>query len=227
MKTCLYVDGINLYQTLLKGTPYKWLDVIALFERQLLPSVAPDADVVCLKYFTAPVLASYSRHGKEADLAQSTYLRALRTSGAKRVDIIEGFHLFEQTAAPRWIEGVPPHRDHMVQVWRLKEKQTAVQLAMHLYRDAVQGRYAQQVICSNDADLEPCLAFLRADAPSVRLGLVTPLPLESSQTSQANKRLAPYAHWVRTSISRDELAAAQFADPMLGGKNPLNKPGNW
>ena len=227
METCLYVDGINLYQSLLKGTPYKWLDVLALFEHQVLRTVTPDAKVVCLKYFTAPVLASYSRHGKEADLAQSTYLRALRTSGAGRVEIIEGFHLFEQTATPRWIEGVPPHRDHMVQVWRLKEKQTAVQMAMHLYRDAVRGRYAQQVICSGDADLEPCLAFLRADAPSIRLGLVTPLRLESQQASMANTRLAPYANWVRQSISRDELAAAQFTDPILGGKNPLNKPAHW
>lgn len=227
MKTCLYVDGINLYQSLLKGTPNKWLDVLALFERQLLPFMAPDADVVCLKYFTAPVLASYSRHGKEADLAQSTYLRALRASGVGRIDIIEGFHLFEQTATPRWIEGVPPHRDHMVQVWRLKEKQTAVQLAMHLYRDAVQGRFAQQVICSNDVDLEPCLAFLRADAPSIRMGLVTPVPDESHQASPANTRLAPYANWVRASISRDELAAAQFTEPMLMGKSPLHKPAHW
>ena len=33
----VYVDGFNLYYGALKGSPYKWLDVDALF-RTLLPT---------------------------------------------------------------------------------------------------------------------------------------------------------------------------------------------
>ena len=31
MKTTLYIDGFNLYYGVLKGSPYKWLDVVKLF----------------------------------------------------------------------------------------------------------------------------------------------------------------------------------------------------
>lgn len=37
MLTNVYVDGFNLYYGCLKGTPYKWLDLGALFQA-LLPS---------------------------------------------------------------------------------------------------------------------------------------------------------------------------------------------
>jgi hypothetical protein len=32
MQTTVYIDGYNLYYGALRGTPYKWLDVVRLFE---------------------------------------------------------------------------------------------------------------------------------------------------------------------------------------------------
>lgn len=40
-KTYVYVDGFNLYYRALKGTPHKWLDILALV-RGLLD---PDNDI--------------------------------------------------------------------------------------------------------------------------------------------------------------------------------------
>lgn len=37
-KTIVYVDGFNLYYGLLKDSPYKWLDLAALFRRLLSQS---------------------------------------------------------------------------------------------------------------------------------------------------------------------------------------------
>ena len=51
MRTFVYVDGLNLYYGTLKGTPFKWLDPVALLERIL----QPHHDIVKLKYFTARV----------------------------------------------------------------------------------------------------------------------------------------------------------------------------
>lgn len=31
MLTTIYIDGFNLYYGALKGTPYKWLDIVKLF----------------------------------------------------------------------------------------------------------------------------------------------------------------------------------------------------
>jgi hypothetical protein len=36
MKTIVYVDGLNLYYAALRGTPFKWLDLYALFQDQVL-----------------------------------------------------------------------------------------------------------------------------------------------------------------------------------------------
>jgi len=40
MRTYVYVDGFNLYYSALKNTPYKWLDLRALFAR-ILPNPIP------------------------------------------------------------------------------------------------------------------------------------------------------------------------------------------
>ena len=50
-KTRVYIDGYNLYYGLLKGTPWKWLD-LELFSKSLLN---PDHEIVSIVYFTAPV----------------------------------------------------------------------------------------------------------------------------------------------------------------------------
>ena len=51
MRTRVYVDGFNLYYGALKGTPFKWLDLVKL-AYQLLPV---GYSVTKLKYFTARV----------------------------------------------------------------------------------------------------------------------------------------------------------------------------
>jgi len=49
MKTCVYIDGFNLYYGALKRTPYKWLNVRSLVE-ELLPS---EHSIEKIRYFTA------------------------------------------------------------------------------------------------------------------------------------------------------------------------------
>ena len=49
MRTFVYVDGFNLYYGALKGTPFKWLDLVALFGKVLQPR----HDILKVKYFTA------------------------------------------------------------------------------------------------------------------------------------------------------------------------------
>ena len=51
MRTFVYVDGFNLYYGALRGTPWKWLDPVALFEKVL----QSQHDIVAVKYFTARV----------------------------------------------------------------------------------------------------------------------------------------------------------------------------
>ena len=54
MRTNIYIDGFNLYYGSLKDTPYKWLDLKALFSRIL----NPDHTILAIKLYTAKVAAS-------------------------------------------------------------------------------------------------------------------------------------------------------------------------
>ena len=51
MRTYVYFDGFNLYYGALKGTPYKWLNLVKL-SNSLLP---PQYTVNKIHYFTARV----------------------------------------------------------------------------------------------------------------------------------------------------------------------------
>ena len=72
MRTRVYVDGFNLYYGALKGTPFKWLDPVALTSL-LLP---PEYVIERLRYFTARVSGKLDRG---APARQQVYLNALAT----------------------------------------------------------------------------------------------------------------------------------------------------
>ena len=86
-RTIVYIDGYNLYYSRLQGTPFKWLDVVALFRDQVLRQQDPSAVVVAIKYFTAPVKANYARHGPASEQAQTQYLCALMAHVSGLVEI--------------------------------------------------------------------------------------------------------------------------------------------
>ncbi|TAY82614.1 NYN domain-containing protein, partial [Rhizobium ruizarguesonis] len=53
-------------------------------------------------------------------------------------------------------------------------KQSDVNLALHLYDDAVSGDVDQVVLVTNDTDLTPALEMLQARCPHIVRGLVIP-----------------------------------------------------
>ena len=162
-KTCIYIDGYNLYYSRLKGTPYKWLDIVALSRDQIVLPQDPRSKVVAIKFFTSPVKASYAKHAQASEHAQTQYHHALLAKHPELIHIIKGFHIFEPTALPTFTSGVAPTKSVVSQVWMIDEKQTDVNIALHAYRDAARGLCDQVVICSNDSDLETALRMIRED----------------------------------------------------------------
>jgi len=73
-KTAVYVDGYNLYYGRLRGTPFKWLDIVKLFE-MLLAQRDQNEHLIRLKLFTAPALATFATHKGDSVAAQSAYHR--------------------------------------------------------------------------------------------------------------------------------------------------------
>jgi len=227
-KTIIYIDGYNLYYSRLKGTQYKWLDIAILFRDLILKQQDPSAEVVAIKYFTAPVKASYARHGQASEHAQTQYFRALQSKYPGLLQIIKGFHIFQPTSLPMYEDAKSPNKDAMHPVWMIEEKQTDVNIALHAYRDAARSDCTQIVICSNDSDLEPALQFIRDDIPGATIGLVMPLREDSQESGKVpNKRLTKLAHWVRHCIKDGELLSAQLPPNVPTRKKPASKPMHW
>ena len=119
----------------------------------------------------------------------------------------------------------PPDKSQRTDTWKLEEKQTDVNIALDLYRDASQGLCEQIVLCTNDTDIAPALQYVRKDFPNIRVGVVIPIRTGSSRSPA--KSLIDNAHWVRRLIHDQELSGSQFPDRVPTNKKPVDKPDYW
>ncbi|MGV7207855.1 NYN domain-containing protein [Oxalobacteraceae bacterium A2-2] len=230
-RTAVYIDGCNLYYSRLRHSQYKWLDVAGLFDAIL--AQRDQNEILCkLKFFTAPVLANFSTHGVASETAQSAYHRALYALHQHRVEVINGKHSYDRSGSlmPLFVDGARYDRGLRVRVWKLEEKKTDVNLALHMYRDVAKGRYDRIVLVSNDSDAEPALAAVREDFPGVVIGLVSPVrPPEAGEKAKRrlSGSLAKYADWIVPYLSDEQLLAAQLPSLVLTRKKPIVKPRHW
>jgi 6-hydroxy-3-succinoylpyridine 3-monooxygenase len=112
-----------------------------------------------------------------------------------------------------------------VDIWKLEEKQSDVALALHVFCDAVLDEVDQVIVMTNDSDFAPAMQMIRRHTDVV-LGLIVPVR-EGGGRSRVNRALNQYAHWTRTHILDEELAASQLP-PMVRLKNgAVHKPLSW
>jgi uncharacterized LabA/DUF88 family protein len=231
LRTCIYVDGYNLYYGRLYGTEYKWLDVVALFS-EMVRTVQPVSQVVAVKFFTAPALARFATHGNASMQAQNEYHRALASRYPALFEVVLGTHTWEPngTALPAFVDGQSFDKTNTVRVWRIVEKKTDVNLALSMYRDASKAEVEQVVLVSNDSDAEPALRALTQDFPNLKVGVVMPLrevTADGKKGRPASRALQDFAHWCRTYIRDDELQRAQLPPQVPTRKKPARKPAHW
>ncbi len=226
MRTVVYIDGYNLYYGALKGTPYKWLDVVKLFTG-ICHIQDPGTAISSVKFFTAPIKARVATRGELSFISQNTYHRALINHGSTLVEIIKGYHTLELGKPPKY--QTPIVKNERVDVWELEEKQTDVNIALHMYRDATSGNYDQVVLVTNDSDLIPALEFIRLDKPDIQIGVIIPRKESGggSDKRPPNKGLSDIANWTRGHILSEELAAAQLPKNVPTKKKPASKPDYW
>lgn len=229
--TAVYIDGYNLYYGRIRGTSYKWLDVVSLFDR-LLHDQDPTSNLVRVRYFSAPALARFATHGQASTEAQQSHHRALGHLYPGVFSITLGSHSFDRegTLLPRFVARGAYDRTDRVRVWKLEEKKTDVNLALAMYRDAASGAFQQLVICSNDSDAAPALEAVRTDFPGIVLGVVTPRrPPDAGVRSHrmVSSSLAEHADWTRHYLLDSELQNAQLPDRIHTGKKPIRKPPHW
>src|SRR5690606_23559616 len=213
-KTIVYVDGFNLYYGSLKKTPYRWLDMRALFKALL----NPDHDIKTIKYFTARVSAT--EDNPDVHVRQDAYLRAV-VANDPSVEIIEGHYL---SSVVHMKLATPPAKGKaFVEVIKREEKGSDVNLAVHLLNDAWRKEFEAAVVVSNDSDLAESLRLVRRLSKFMKIIVLTPGCPPKRHTSAQLKRWANGTRY----ISAEALAASQLPNPVLDGDNPIYKPSGW
>lgn len=207
LRTVVYVDGFNFYYGEVRGTPWKWLDPAALFQKVL----GPQNKLVKVKYFTARVQPS--PNDPAVHDRQDAYLRALQAH-CPPVELHYGHFLRHRVSMEN---ANPPPR--IVEVWKNEEKGSDVNLALHVLNDAWKDAYDCAVIVSNDSDLAQSLSLVKSQHRKV-IGLITPgAPIRktSRQLSQHTDFVKPIRTWM--------LKSSQLPNPIPG--TTIHKPTNW
>lgn len=218
MRTVIYVDGFNLYYSVLRRTNLKWLDLVALFRDHVLDS---NAQLLEVRYYTAPILARMSDDPQSVQ-RQRIYLQALRRMHPYQLKIIEG-RIAVTTPFQRLVRPIARASDiSRVQVYDFNEKKTDVNLASDLLAGAWTGAFDQAVICSNDTDLEPALATLRKYHPQLRLGIVA--PVRGSDNRYIAADLKQHADWSKA-LSMVHISNAQLPERIPASS--LRRPETW
>lgn len=225
MRTIVYVDGFNFYFGVLRNTRYKWLDIVGLV-KHICHVQNPSIEIAAVKFFTAPVITRLATRGNKAGQSQDTYHRALINKHHDTIQIINGYFVMEKGTPPRYKD--PIDKQDRVDVWRLEEKQTDVNIALHLYRDAMLKNCEHAVLVSSDSDLVSAFKFIGQDFPEHHIGLILPRKQPTNEKSRpANAGLSSLANWTRSYILDEELEKFQLPEKVPTKKKPAIKPDYW
>ena len=155
-KSIVYIDGFNFYYGMVRGTPWKWLDLQRYFE-----VIRQDDDIQEIFYFTAEARGS-------AGQRQETYLRALNT--LPKVSLMVGRYKDKTfTCGVTACTLVRPQRYTGVE-----EKQTDVGIGVQIVDDAYQQRAERIIVVSGDSDLLPALKLVRHRFPGIEIIVYVP-----------------------------------------------------
>ena len=209
-QTIVYIDGFNFYYGAVKGTQYKWLDIMALCQGML-----PGDQIVKIRYFTSR--ASARDGDPQHPVRQETYLRALAT--LPLVEIHYGHFVTWPVRLPR--ANRQPGESRTVEVLRTEEKGSDVNLATYLLLDAFKGHCNTAVVVSNDSDLAQAIDVAQSEL-GIKVGIINPHPRKRRSYELEGLNCQFYKQ-----VPRQLLAQTQFPAVVYDSKGPIRKPNSW
>ena len=206
-----YIDGFNLYYCSLKGTCYKWLDLVKLAESLL----RPDDELVAVKYFTAPVKPTLGDQSKP--LRQRIYLEALSLN--PKLEITYGqfsVHKVKMPIAEAWDKG----KIKTVEVIKTEEKGSDVNLAVQMVADAKDNLFDYAMLFSNDSDMSYAVQIAAKDCGKF-IGLFI------DKKAISFPKLKENVDYIRR-LTQSVFSKNQFPDEIVTPSGRiLHKPENW
>jgi uncharacterized LabA/DUF88 family protein len=158
-RVTVYVDGFNLYHALrnLKDARLRWLDLRALAGNFIHPQ---HEEIIAVKYFSAIAF----HIGDETATRHQLYIEALQSTG---VEFVEGKFKKRKSRCP--IELCNGR-----EITRREEKETDVNVAIHIVRDAMLRKTDKQIIITNDTDILPAIRMSKQENQSILITVLTP-----------------------------------------------------
>ena len=211
-KTIVYIDGFNVYYSLLKRTPYKWLNL-----RDLMENIFPGDrnDIIEIKYFTALVRPRLAN--PDQLIHQQVYIRALET--LENFKVIYGSFLSNPVKLPSVLSQFPLKLGPTIRVLKTEEKGSDVNLAVHLMKDACENRFEVAIVVTNDSDFAlPIEIIKREFGKAVIVAYPTP---------HVNDKLKTAASFVRKIRGGPYLSKFQFPQTLTDSVGTITKPLGW
>jgi len=201
MKTCVYIDGFNLYYGIraAHGAEHLWLDLEALARS----FVEPDAPLR-VKYFT-----SWVKGDRAAQNRQMVFIKALEAH-CLNLEIHYGRFLAKKRQCRK-----------CANIYDLyEEKKTDVNIACHVLMDVFQQRYERIYIVSGDSDLVPAVEAAKSVSPRPRIIIANPPRRKSEELCRAAD--------ASFSIKERSFQLSQLPDELSSGKGTaLTRPIRW
>lgn len=203
---------------------YYWLDVEKLCQKIARYN---RCEYVYTKYFTAKVAKDKDPVTKKPCATyrrQDRYLQALDT--LRTVDVIPGYYQSPKESKCRFCESpytckCNPPNSH----YKHEEKQTDVNIAVHMLEDAYDDKYDTAFLISGDTDNEPTIKALKrryGPTKAKKIEIVATFP--PNRQSNSLRRLCHNS----TQIDEDLLKVCLLPDPVVKADGyHLRCPGRW
>jgi len=228
----VYIDGFNLYYGAIKGTPYKWLDLVKLAEN----IIGGNPNIVLLRYFTAKVKPPSWDTDKA--MRQQIYLDALCGVGKIKIH----FGKFKQREKKGLLSKAISQKCGAcgnavlfpsgtgVSITAPEEKGSDVNLASYLLLDAAQDRFDMAWVISNDSDLSTPVRLAREEF-SKKVGVVFYSQMLSAQKAspqRMSRELFFAAGNVHLYLHEKHLVKSLFPDEFVDASGRRHrKPKAW
>ena len=212
----VYVDGFNFYYGCIKGSPYKWFDLVKLGNRLM----AGEGNLVKVKYFTAHVK---EMGDPDRPIRQQTYWRALKACYGDEVEIIKGKFRIDPKPRRKAIlnsSGKYYASDETIMIMDPKEKGSDVNLCVHLVNDGWKNLYDIALVISNDSDSAEAIKITKSDC-NKEIFLVNPSYRKKRHSARELRTIGIQ----RRNITKKLLEICQLPDPIPGTN--IHKPKEW
>jgi uncharacterized LabA/DUF88 family protein len=203
-RVSFFVDGFNLYYSLKNlakernDASIKWLNLHSLLSSYL----REDEELASIHYFTA----IYPFNGQGTMNRHRNYIKALKS---KDVKIIEG----EFKKKDRYCSNC------RTRFASAEEKNTDVNIAIHLFKNAFLDSYDKAVVVSGDSDILNAIKEVKSCFPEKEIGILPPYGKWSND-------LRKHADFV-IKMKQNHIAKHKFPIQINFNETKINCPPKW